>query len=155
MCFICISVYYVAVRTIVLSRHGSNLERPVIIHVIIHGLIYVPSTPCCGFFWGLAGWELRLRPLRFFYVQLKVSQQMINISLRQWEVVLNVSIYRMSWIDLSDTLLLFRNILLINVAERLVTRVGLFINNIKKIVNILSIKLWLGGCKLQLRRSIL
>ena len=25
-------------------------------------------------FWGLAGWKLRLRPLRFFYVQLKVSQ---------------------------------------------------------------------------------
>ena len=40
-----VSVYYVAVRTIVLSRHGSNLARP----VIIHGL-YVPSTPCCGFF---------------------------------------------------------------------------------------------------------
>ena len=42
-----VSVYYVAVRTIVLSRHGSNLERPVIIHDIIHGLIYVPY---CGFF---------------------------------------------------------------------------------------------------------
>ena len=41
-----VSVYYVAVRTIVLSRHGSKLARP----VIIHGLIYVPSTPCCGFF---------------------------------------------------------------------------------------------------------
>ena len=39
-------VYYVAVRTIVLSRHGSNLARPVIIHDIIHGLIYVPSIPC-------------------------------------------------------------------------------------------------------------
>ena len=45
-----VSVYYVAVRTIVLSRHGSNLERPVIIHDIIHGLKYVPSTPYCGFF---------------------------------------------------------------------------------------------------------
>ena len=45
-----ISVYYVAVRTIVLTRHGSNLVRPVIIHDIIHGLIYVQSTPCCGFF---------------------------------------------------------------------------------------------------------
>ena len=31
-------VYYVAVRTIVLSRHGSNLARPVIIHDIKHGL---------------------------------------------------------------------------------------------------------------------
>ena len=31
-------------------RHGSNLARPVIIHDIIHGLICVPSTPCCGFF---------------------------------------------------------------------------------------------------------
>ena len=31
-----VSVYYVAVRTIVLSRHGSNLARPVIIHDIIH-----------------------------------------------------------------------------------------------------------------------
>ena len=50
-------VYYVAVRTIVLSRHGSNLARHVIIHDIIHGLIYVPSTPCCGFFWVLAGWN--------------------------------------------------------------------------------------------------
>ena len=39
-----------AVRTIVLSRHRGNLARPVIIHDIIHGLIYVPSTPCCGFF---------------------------------------------------------------------------------------------------------
>ena len=37
------------VLTIVLLRHGSNLARPVIIHDIIHGLIYVPSTPCCGF----------------------------------------------------------------------------------------------------------
>ena len=27
-----VSVYYVAVRTIVLSRHGSSLARPVIIH---------------------------------------------------------------------------------------------------------------------------
>ena len=45
-----VSVYYVAVRTIVLSRHGSNLARPVIIHDNIHGLIYVPSTPCCGLF---------------------------------------------------------------------------------------------------------
>ena len=44
-----VSVYNVAVRTIVLSRHGSNLARPVIIHDIIHGL-YVPSTPCCGLF---------------------------------------------------------------------------------------------------------
>ena len=35
-----VSVYYVAVRTIVLSRHGSNLARPVIIHDISHGLIY-------------------------------------------------------------------------------------------------------------------
>ena len=32
-----------AVRTIVLSRHVSNLAGPVIIHDIIHGLIYVPS----------------------------------------------------------------------------------------------------------------
>ena len=40
-----VSVYYVAVHTIVLSRRGSNLARPVIIHDIIHGLIYVPSTP--------------------------------------------------------------------------------------------------------------
>ena len=39
---ICICrLYYVAVRTIVLSRHGSNLARPVIIHDIIHGLIYL------------------------------------------------------------------------------------------------------------------
>ena len=35
-----VSVYYVAVRTIVLSRHGSNLARPDIIHDIIHGLMY-------------------------------------------------------------------------------------------------------------------
>ena len=44
-----VSVYYVAVRTIVLSRHVSNLSRPFFIHDIIHGLIYVPSTPHCGF----------------------------------------------------------------------------------------------------------
>ena len=43
-----VSVYYVAVRTIVLSRHGSNLARPVIIHDIIHGLIYV----MLWIFWG-------------------------------------------------------------------------------------------------------
>ena len=47
--YLSLSVYYVAVRTIVLSRHGSNLARPVIIHDIIHGLIYVSSTPYCGF----------------------------------------------------------------------------------------------------------
>ena len=34
-----------------LSRHGSNLARPVVIHDIIHGLIYVPSTPYCAFSW--------------------------------------------------------------------------------------------------------
>ena len=45
-----VSVYYVAVRTIVLSRHGSNIARHVIIHDIIHGLLYVSSTPSCGFF---------------------------------------------------------------------------------------------------------
>ena len=33
-----VSVYYVAVRTIVLSRNGSNLARPVTIHDIIHSL---------------------------------------------------------------------------------------------------------------------
>ena len=38
---ISVSVYHVAVRNIVLSRHGSNLARLVIIHHIIHGLIYV------------------------------------------------------------------------------------------------------------------
>ena len=63
-----VSVYYVAVRTIVLSRHGSNLARPVIIHDIIHSLILL------WIFWGLARWKLRLRPLRLLYVQLQVSQ---------------------------------------------------------------------------------
>ena len=38
-----------AVRTIVLSRHGSNLASPVIIHDIIHILMCIPSTPNCGF----------------------------------------------------------------------------------------------------------
>ena len=37
-------------------------------------LPYVPSTHTLWIFWGLAGWKLRLRPLRFFYVQLLVSQ---------------------------------------------------------------------------------
>ena len=45
-----VSVYYVTVRTIVLSRHASNLARPVIIHDIIRGLIYVQSIQNCGFF---------------------------------------------------------------------------------------------------------
>ena len=31
---------------------------------------YVLSTHTLWIFWGLAGWKLRLRPLRFFYVQL-------------------------------------------------------------------------------------
>ena len=44
-----VSVYYVAVRTIVLLRHGSNLARPVIIHDIIHSFMCMPSTPHCGF----------------------------------------------------------------------------------------------------------
>ena len=44
-----VSVYYVAVRTIVLSRHRSNLARPVIIHDIIHSLMCIPSTHHCGF----------------------------------------------------------------------------------------------------------
>ena len=44
-----VSVYYVAVRTNVLSRHGSNLARPVIIHDIIHSLMCMPSTPHRGF----------------------------------------------------------------------------------------------------------
>ena len=36
-----VSVYYVAVRTIVLSRHGSNLERPVIIHGLVCQILHV------------------------------------------------------------------------------------------------------------------
>ena len=44
-----VSVYYVAVRTNVISRHGSNLARPVIIHDIIYSLMCMPSTPHCGF----------------------------------------------------------------------------------------------------------
>ena len=50
-----VSVCYVAVRTIVPSRHGRY-----------RATLWI--------FWGLAGWKLRLCPLRFFYVQLKVSQ---------------------------------------------------------------------------------
>ena len=34
--FVSVSVYYVAVRTIVLSHHGSNLARTVIVYDIIH-----------------------------------------------------------------------------------------------------------------------
>ena len=44
-----VSVYYVAVRTIVLSRHGGNRAKPAIIHDIIHSLMCMPSTPHCGF----------------------------------------------------------------------------------------------------------
>ena len=47
--YLFVYVYYVAVRTIVLSRHGSNLTRPVIINDIIHSLMCMPSTPHCGF----------------------------------------------------------------------------------------------------------
>ena len=36
-----VSVYYVAVRTIVLSRHGSNLARPVIIHGLMCQILHV------------------------------------------------------------------------------------------------------------------
>ena len=67
---------WLAVRTIVLSRrHGSSLARPVIIHDIIHSLMCMPSTPHCGFS-GVPpdGNCAYIRPLRFFYVQLKVSQ---------------------------------------------------------------------------------
>ena len=46
-----VSVYYVAVRTIVLSRHGSNLARPVIIHDIIHSL-YMCQVLHVVDFWG-------------------------------------------------------------------------------------------------------
>ena len=69
----------------------SNLARPVIIQIPTQSpgrytaelplrriklfsfqayLPYVPSTHTLWIFWGLAGWKLRLRPLRFFYVQL-------------------------------------------------------------------------------------
>ena len=47
--FVSIYVYYVAVRVIVLSRHGSKLARPVIIYDIIHSLMCMPSSPHCGF----------------------------------------------------------------------------------------------------------
>ena len=49
------------------------IKWPVIIHYIIHSLMYAKYSTL-WIFWGLAGWKLRLRPLRFFYVQLKVSQ---------------------------------------------------------------------------------
>ena len=49
-----VSVCYVAVRTIVLSRHWGYRTT-------------------LWFFCRLAGWKLRLRPFRFFYVQLLVS----------------------------------------------------------------------------------
>ena len=41
---ISVSVYYVAVCTIVLSRHGSNLARPVIIHGLICDPIWQNET---------------------------------------------------------------------------------------------------------------
>ena len=44
---ICICI--VAVRTIVLSRHGSNLARPVIIHDIIHSLMCMPNIHIVDF----------------------------------------------------------------------------------------------------------
>ena len=70
---------------------GSNLARPVIIQIPTQSpgrytaelpfrriklfsfqanSPYVPSTHTSWIFWGLAGWKLRLRPLRFFYVYL-------------------------------------------------------------------------------------
>ena len=66
ICILCGGTHYCAIE--------SNLARPVIIHDIIHSLMCMPSTPTLWIFWGLARWKLRLRPLRFFYVQLKVSQ---------------------------------------------------------------------------------
>ena len=85
-----VSVYYVAVRTIVLSRHVSNLARP----VIIHGLIYVPSTPYCGFLgvlpdgncayvhWGVPGghpstYEPGARRLTSVIEQISISERRI------------------------------------------------------------------------------
>ena len=77
------------------SKAQSNLARPVMIQIPTQSLgrytaelplrriklfsfqensPYVPSTHTLWIFWGLAGWKLRLRPLRFFYVQLYVSQ---------------------------------------------------------------------------------
>ena len=71
----------------------SNLARPVIIQIPTQSpgrytaelplrriklfsfqAPYVPSTHTLWIFWGLAGWKLRLRPLRFFYVQLYLGQ---------------------------------------------------------------------------------
>ena len=73
----------------------SSLERPVIIQIPTQSpgrytaelplrriklfsfqgnSPYVPSTHTLWIFWGLAGWQLRLRPWRFFHVQLYVSQ---------------------------------------------------------------------------------
>ena len=68
-----VSVYYVAVRTIVLMCHGSSLARPVIIQILFMALCACQVLHIVDFL-GLAGWKLCLRPLRFFYVQLKVSQ---------------------------------------------------------------------------------
>ena len=67
-----VSVYYVAVRTIVLWHHGSNLAKPVIIHYIIYSLMCMPSTPHCGF----SGVWMETAPtsIEVLYVQLKVSQ---------------------------------------------------------------------------------
>ena len=50
-----VCVFYVAVRTTVLPRHGCYRTT-------------------LWIFWGLAGWKLRLSPLRLFYVQLYLSQ---------------------------------------------------------------------------------
>ena len=47
--YICFCICICIVGTIVLSRHGSNLARPVIIHDIIHSPMCMPSTPHCGF----------------------------------------------------------------------------------------------------------
>ena len=61
---ISVSVYLVAVRNIVLSRHGSNLARLVIIHHIIHSLIYVDVLGSRRMETAPTSIEVFLRPTR-------------------------------------------------------------------------------------------
>ena len=52
-----VSVYYVAVRTIVLSRHGSNLARQLLSFIISFMALYMYQVLHVGDFLGSRGME--------------------------------------------------------------------------------------------------
>ena len=93
--FVSISVHYVAVRTIVLSRHWSNFSKACF-HLWYHSWPYMCQVLNIVDFLGSRRVETALRPLRLIFVQVKVGQTSHLIYVVFWAPRHDIAA-RMAW----------------------------------------------------------